>query len=151
MSYPLSGETTKEGSGASPEDLRLTNLSPLHIGSTFFEVGPPSLVFVFFWTSTGHPTIFGGSLKRTETHPHLIFRLPHPGGKIEEAHQQNTPENMTWKSRPLAEFPFGATIKIKKDPGFAGPWKTNRKHLGPLDRRKNRPRMSFPVTRKETS
>ena len=25
-----------------------------------------------------------------------------------------------WKSRPLAEFPFGAKIKIKEDPG----WKT---------------------------
>ena len=29
-----------------------------------------------------------------------------------------------WKSRHLAEFPFGAEIKIKKDPDFAGPWKT---------------------------
>ena len=25
---------------------------------------------------------------------------------------------------PLAEFTFGAKIKIKKGPGFAGPWKT---------------------------
>ena len=35
-----------------------------------------------------------------------------------------------WSSRtleklgPRAEFPFGAKSKIKKDPGFAGPWKT---------------------------
>ena len=28
------------------------------------------------------------------------------------------------KSRLLAEFPFGAKIKIKKGPGFASPWKT---------------------------
>ena len=31
----------------------------------------------------------------------------------------------------MAEFPFGAKIKIKKDPGVAGPWKT--KERGPLD------------------
>ena len=31
-----------------------------------------------------------------------------------------------WKSRPLAEFPLGAKIKIKKDTGFVGPWELPR-------------------------